>query len=409
MSRVLIVDDIVENRYLLETVLKAGGYEVVSAANGAEALETARIAPPDLLVTDILMPVMDGFELCRRWKADERLRGIPLVFYTATYTDSKDEALARTLGADRFLVKPLPPDTLLEEVRAALETPRAESPAADAGEVLQEYSEALFRKLQRKVAQLEAEAATRRRAEEEVRALNADLEERVRARTAELETSIREMEAFSYSVSHDLRAPLRAIDGYSALLDSEASACLDAEARELLRKIRASARTMSTLIDELLEFSRTGRSELRRTRLDMCEIVRSAFEQVTTPAERERVELRVDALPPADGDAALVRHVVTNLLSNAVKFSSGRERAVIEVGSRLEGDRVAYFVKDNGAGFDMKYVDKLFGVFQRLHSPAEFPGVGVGLAIVQRIVTRHGGTVSARGRVGEGAEFTFSL
>lgn len=162
MSRVLIVDDIVENRYLLETVLKAGGYEVVSAANGAEALETARIAPPDLLVTDILMPVMDGFELCRRWKADERLRGIPLVFYTATYTDSKDEALARTLGADRFLVKPLPPDTLLEEVRAALETPRAESPAADAGEVLQEYSEALFRKLQRKVAQLEAEAATRR-------------------------------------------------------------------------------------------------------------------------------------------------------------------------------------------------------------------------------------------------------
>ncbi|HMM33230.1 MAG TPA: ATP-binding protein, partial [Thermoanaerobaculia bacterium] len=130
---------------------------------------------------------------------------------------------------------------------------------------------------------------------------------------------------------------------------------------------------------------------------------------VTPPAEGGGVGLRVDALPPADGDAALVRHVVTNLLSNAVKFSSGRERAVIEVGSRLEGDRVAYFVKDNGAGFDMKYVDKLFGVFQRPHSPAEFPGVGVGLAIVQRIVTRHGGTVSARGRVGEGAEFTFSL
>lgn len=409
MSRVLIVDDIVENRYLLETILKAGGYEVVSAVNGAEALAAAQAAPPDLLVTDILMPVMDGFELCRRWKADERLGRIPLVFYTATYTDSKDEALARTLGADRFLVKPLPPDTLLEEVRAVLEAPRAVSPAADAGEALQEYSEALFRKLQRKVAQLEAEAATRRRAEEEVRALNAELEERVRMRTAELETSIREMEAFSYSVSHDLRAPLRAIDGYSALLEAEAAAGLDAEARDLLRKVRASARTMSTLIDELLEFSRTGRSELRRARLDMVEIVRSAFEQLTTPAERERVELHVGALPPADGDAALVRHVLTNLLSNALKFSSGRERAVIEVGSRREGDRTAYFVKDNGAGFDMRYADKLFGVFQRLHSPAEFPGVGVGLAIVQRIVTRHGGTVSATGRVGEGAEFTFSL
>jgi len=409
VRRVLIVDDIAENRYLLETILKAGGYDVVSTGNGAEALAAAKAAPPDLLVTDILMPVMDGFELCRLWRADEQLRRIPLVFYTATYTDSKDEALARTLGADRFLVKPLAPDVLLEAIHEVLESPRTETPAADAGEVLQGYSEALFGKLQRKVVQLEAEAATRRRAEEEVRALNAELEERVRARTAELETSIREMEAFSYSVSHDLRAPLRAIDGYSALLDSEASASLDAEARELLRKIRASARTMSTLIDELLEFSRTGRSELRRARLDMGEIVRSAFEQLTTPEDRERVELRVGPLPPADGDPALVRHVVTNLLSNALKFSSHGEHPIVEVGSREEGGRVVYFVKDNGAGFDMKYVDKLFGVFQRLHSPSEFPGVGVGLAIVQRIVARHGGTVSATGRVGEGAEFTFSL
>ncbi|HPA50667.1 MAG TPA: response regulator [Thermoanaerobaculia bacterium] len=409
MSRVLIVDDIVENRYLLETILKAGGYDVVSAVNGAEALAAAEAAPPDLLVTDILMPVMDGFELCRRWKADETLRGIPLVFYTATYTDAKDEVLARTLGADLFLVKPMPPDALLEAIGKTLASPRTESPAADAGKALQGYSEALFRKLQRKVGQLEAEVATRKRAEEEVRALNAGLEERVRSRTAELETSIREMEAFSYTVSHDLRAPLRAIDGYAALLDSEAAERLAPESRELLRRIRASARTMSTLIDELLEFSRTGRTELRRTRLDMGEIFRSAFEQLTTPAERERVELRVDALPPADGDPALVRHVVTNLLSNALKFSSGRARPVVEIGSREEGSRVVYFVKDNGAGFDMRYVDKLFGVFQRLHSPAEFPGVGVGLAIVQRIVARHGGTVSASGRIGEGAEFTFSL
>ena len=409
MSRILIADDLAENRYLLETVLKADGHDVVSAANGAEALAAAQAFPPDLLVTDILMPVMDGFELCRRWRTDERLCGIPLVFYTATYTDSQDEAFALTLGADRFLTKPLRPETLLEAIRAVLESPRAPAPATSSGEILQEYNEVLFRKLQKKVAQLEAEVATRRRAEEEVRTLNTELEERVRWRTAELETSIREMEAFSYSVSHDLRAPLRAIDGYSALLDSEASAGLDVEARELLGKIRASVRTMSTLIDELLEFSRTGRSELRRTRLDMGQIVRSAFEQLTTPVDRERVELRVDALPPADGDAALVRHVVTNLLSNALKFSSGRERPVVEVGSREEGDRVVYFVRDNGAGFDMRYVDKLFGVFQRLHSPSEFPGVGVGLAIVQRIVTRLGGTVSATGRVGEGAEFTFSL
>ncbi len=409
MSLVLIVDDVAENRYLLETILKAGGHDVVSAADGAEALASARATPPDLLVTDILMPVMDGFELCRRWRADERLSRIPLVFYTATYTDARDESLATTLGADRFLVKPLPPEALLEAVRQALETPHTRPPASDAEDVLQQYSEALFRKLQQKVVQLEAEIATRRMAEREVRTLNAELEERVRRRTAELESSVREMEAFSYSVSHDLRAPLRAIDGYAALLDAEASESLDDGARELLRKIRTNTRTMSTLIDELLEFSRTGRSELRRTRLDMGEVVRSVFEELTTPAERERVSLLVGELPAADGDPALVRQLVTNLLSNALKFSSGRDRPVVEVGSEDEAGRVVYFVRDNGAGFDMKYADKLFGVFQRLHSPSEFPGVGVGLAIVQRIAARHGGTVSARGRVGEGAEFRFSL
>ena len=409
MSLVLIVDDVAENRYLLETILKAGGHDVVSAADGAEALASARATPPDLLVTDILMPVMDGFELCRRWRADERLSRIPLVFYTATYTDARDESLATTLGADRFLVKPLPPEALLEAVRQALETPHTRPPASDAEDVLQQYSEALFRKLQQKVVQLEAEIATRRMAEREVRTLNAELEERVRRRTAELESSVREMEAFSYSVSHDLRAPLRAIDGYAALLDAEASESLDDGARELLRKIRTNTRTMSTLIDELLEFSRTGRSELRRTRLDMGEVVRSVFEELTTPVERERVSLLVGELPAADGDPALVRQLVTNLLSNALKFSSGRDRPVVEVGSEDEAGRVVYFVRDNGAGFDMKYADKLFGVFQRLHSPSEFPGVGVGLAIVQRIAARHGGTVSARGRVGEGAEFRFSL
>ena len=141
----------------------------------------------------------------------------------------------------------------------------------------------------------------------------------------------------------------------------------------------------------------------------MGEVVRSVFEELTTPVERERVSLLVGELPAADGDPALVRQLVTNLLSNALKFSSGRDRPVVEVGSEDEAGRVVYFVRDNGAGFDMKYADKLFGVFQRLHSPSEFPGVGVGLAIVQRIAARHGGTVSARGRVGEGAEFRFSL
>ncbi|MBK9091069.1 MAG: response regulator [Holophagales bacterium] len=361
------------------------------------------------------MPVMDGFELCRRWKADRRLRSIPFVVYTATYTDAQDEAFAISLGADLFLLKPMGPEELAQAVLGALASVRGGSAAAapagaqDEKEILQQYSEVLFRKLEAKVAQLETEMAARDRAEREVRSLNSELEERVRRRTAELESANRELEAFSYSVAHDLRAPLRAIDGYSALLDDALCDTPTAECRKHLARIRANVLTMATLIDRLLELSRMGRVELRKTRLDMSGLARTAFAQLGPPEEVQRVAFRVAELPEAEGDAALLGQVFANLLSNALKFSSGREKPVIEVGSRDDEGRAFWFVRDNGAGFDMRFADKLFGVFQRLHAPTEFPGVGVGLAIVQRIVTRHGGTVRAEGRVGEGAEFSFSL
>jgi light-regulated signal transduction histidine kinase (bacteriophytochrome) len=235
------------------------------------------------------------------------------------------------------------------------------------------------------------------------------LEDLVAARTAELEGTNKQMESFSYSVAHDLRAPLRAVDGFSALLASSCQDALDDEGRRLLGVIRENVKRMATLIDDLLQFSRSGRAELRKTRLDVNEMVESVFAQLVGPEDLGRVDFRVADLPAANGDAALVRQVWTNLLSNALKFSSLRVRAVIEVGCRMEDGRVVYFVKDNGAGFDTRYSTKLFGVFQRLHSPSEFPGVGIGLAIVQRIVARHGGTVRAEGVVGEGATFSFSL
>ena len=415
MSRILIVDDIAENRYLLETILKGSGHDVTSATNGVEALASAQADPPDLVISDLLMPVMDGFELCRRWKADGRLRSIPFVVYTATYTDAQDEALALSLGADRFLLKPMGPEELAQAVLEALASVRGGSAAAapagarDEKEILQQYSEVLFRKLEAKVAQLETEVAARERAEREVRSLNSELEERVRQRTAELESANRELESFSYSVAHDLRAPLRAIDGYSALLENALFDTPVEECREHLARIRANVLKMATLIDRLLELSRMGRVELRKTRLDMSGLARTAFAQLGTPEEVQQVDFRVAKLPEAEGDAALLGQVYANLLSNALKFSSGREKPVIEVGSRNDEGRVFWFVRDNGAGFDMRFADKLFGVFQRLHDPTEFPGVGVGLAIVQRIVARHGGTVRAEGRVGEGAEFSFSL
>lgn len=231
----------------------------------------------------------------------------------------------------------------------------------------------------------------------------AELESRVQQRTAELEASNKELESFSYSVSHDLRAPLRAVDGYARMLEEDYGARLDDEGRRLLGVVRGASVRMGQLIDDLLAFSRLGRQEPVRRPLDMTALVREVLAEMGAA----RVELAV--LPAASADAALLSQVWSNLLGNAVKYSGKRADARVEVGGREAPAETVYWVRDNGVGFDMRYADKLFGVFQRLHRADEFPGTGVGLAIVQRVVARHGGRVWAESRPGEGACFYFSL
>ncbi|MFZ4520346.1 MAG: ATP-binding protein [Bacteroidales bacterium] len=251
--------------------------------------------------------------------------------------------------------------------------------------------------------------SARRAAEDVVKKLNDELENRVLERTSQLEAANKELEAFSYSVSHDLRAPLRAIDGFTRILFEDYHPHLDSEGKRVCSVIQENAIRMGQLIDDLLALSRLNRSDLHHTRINMENLAKVVYEELATTEDKRRISFIATKVQPSMGDSVLVRQVIVNLIGNAIKFSSQRDKAEIRLTSEMQLDMVVYCISDNGAGFDMKYADKLFGAFQRLHSVKEFDGTGIGLAIVQRIIHRHGGKVWATGEVDKGASFYFSL
>jgi PAS domain S-box-containing protein len=253
------------------------------------------------------------------------------------------------------------------------------------------------------------DVTARREAEESLCQLNANLEQRVIQRTAQLEAANKDLESFSYSVSHDLRAPLRAISGFSRIVLEDHSAEMDADGLRYLQLVEKSALQMGQLIDDLLTFSRTGRQALNVQPVITADVVNAALDDLKTMQENRRVNISVGDLADCEADPSLLRQVWLNLLSNALKYTRNCDPAVITIASRREGEMDVFFVRDNGAGFDMKYADKLFGVFQRLHLADDYEGTGVGLALVQRIVQRHGGRVWAEAKLNLGATFHFTL
>jgi len=265
------------------------------------------------------------------------------------------------------------------------------------------------RELEASNAKLAQEAEERSRAEREILRLNAELEERVRERTAQLETANRELESFSYSVSHDLRAPLRAIDGFGQALLDDFPENLPDEAKRYLSRIRSSTQHMAQLIEDLLKLARVSRGPLERRTVDLGQVAQQVVGELQQREPGRAVEVSVWDGMLAEADPHLLRAAFENLIGNAWKFTAKSAKPRIEIGALKDRGRTTFFVRDNGAGFDMAYADKLFGAFQRLHSATEYAGTGIGLATVQRIVHRHGGRIWAESEVGKGPVFFFTL
>ena len=384
-KRVLAVDDSLTYLQEIATQLRQEGYDVVSARSGEEALELLSIQPVDCILLDLVMPGLSGQETCRRIKSSTAWRDIPLILHTAL---EEQDAMIEGInaGADDYIAKSSDIEVLRARVRAQLRRKQFEDENRNIREQL----------LQK---ELEVAAANAARQLAEAQSTFAE----------ELKLKNKELEAFSYSVSHDLRAPLRAISGFSRILAEDHQDSLDAGAKQLLQRVRDAASRMERLVEDLLKLARTSRHVLARETVDLSGLARDIVSQLQASEPGRKASFLIAPNLVAEADRGLLRIVLENLLGNAWKFTSKRPDANIELGAQGQANQTIYFVRDNGAGFDMKNAGKLFGAFQRLHYESEYPGTGIGLATVQQIIHRHGGRVWAESETGQGAIFYFDL
>jgi signal transduction histidine kinase len=383
-KKVLAVDDSETYLQQLADSLDSEGYEVILARSGEEALELLAVQPVDCVLLDLVMQGIDGRETCRRLKLVPILRDIPVIMLTAV-DDRETMIQSLGAGADDYIAKSSEFDLVRARVMAQIRRKQFEDE---------------HRTVREQLLRAEFEAHKARTALEAAEARAALAEE--------LQFRNEELESFSYSVAHDLRAPLRSIDGFSLALLEDCGDKLDDEGRRYLKYVRDSAQEMARLIDDLLALSRVTRGELKRGETHVSSLARSVVSRLQRANPDRKVDIVVADGIVADCDDRLLTIVLENLIGNAWKFTGKRRDARIDVGM-MDDDPRTYFVRDNGAGFDMSYASKLFGIFQRLHSAADFEGTGIGLVTVQRIIRRHGGRIWAQGQVGHGATFYFTL
>jgi PAS domain S-box-containing protein len=512
---ILIVDDSRDSLELLNRILETRGYRVRLATNGRLALNSVAAKLPDLILLDVKMPEMDGYEVCRRLKSAPNSRNVPVIFISALGETTQKVEGFKAGGVD-YIAKPFERAEVLARVESHLRL-------YELTEHLEKQVDQRTRELRREIAEhrrtekilqekeyiiesassviatydfeggmtyvnpaflktwgfedthgvygrpfwefwmvedrldeimttmksgkpwsdeIEArkkdgtrfhvhvlaamvfdkagesvgfmstsvDITGRKRAEEELHRLNLELDRRVLERTAQLEAANKELEGFTYSVSHDLRAPLRHIDGFMELLQKKLGTDLDEQGRHYMAAISGSSRRMGNLIDDLLDFSRMGRHALSTRPVELHALALEVIQELESETDGRDIDWCTGDLPVVNGDRAMLRIVLANLIANAVKFTRQRAMAKIEIGCLpSEKTETVVFVRDNGVGFDMTYGDKLFGVFQRLHRQEEFEGTGIGLANVRRIINRHGGRTWAEGKVDQGATFYFSL
>lgn len=456
-AEILIAEDSRTQAEQLSHYLSARGFAVTVATDGRQALKSALQRKPVMIITDVVMPEMDGYTLCKEVKSLPALRDVPVVLLTSL---SRPQDIVKGLecSADSFIRKPYDDKYLASRVEYILtnvelrKTERLQvgvqlhfggqshfitaekqqildlliSTYEGAVQIneeleikqreLQQAKETLEERVAERTAelaqtnrQLQIELAERKRAEEQIKRLNENLERRVAERTAQLAAANNELEAFSYSVSHDLRAPLRHINGFAGTLIEEHSAQLNPDAQLQLARIQESTQKMSRMINDLLNLARLDRQSIVQQITPLNLVVENVRRDLESETAGRNIDWRIGSLSSVDCDPGLIQQVFANLLSNAVKYTRRREKAVIEIGQSQAEGQLILFVRDNGAGFNAKYTNKLFGAFQRLHNEQEFEGTGVGLATVQRIIRKHGGRIWAEAEVDKGATFYFTL